>query len=233
MSDKTSQLPAHRAQSDQAEAEAIENPAQALGLVNEQNRRVSSMLASGSQRICLVWGLVWMVAYLTLAVSSLLNHAVPSLWAFLLYGLAIMVGVVLSIVLGVRTGSGFRGESNIRGTAFGWSWILAFIFGMSMCTVMVTHFGLQDWQISMLYNSVAVLIVGIQYMAGSSLGSFDLPMFLCVVFMLLLCVVTLFLAGTVGYLVMALLGGGCFLALALLTYRANRVRGVRGDEHVV
>lgn len=203
----------------------ITDPAHALGLVEAENRKLDVLFASSGQYLYVTWGLVWVVAYLVLAVSSLRNVGGPSGLAFAIYGLLLLAGVVVSIVCGVKSVHGRRGQSKIRGTVYGWSWCLAFVSGMFMCTGLVQRLNLSDDRIAILYNCIAVLIVGILYMSGSILDAFDLPMFLGGLLMLLMGMFMPFLSGTVGFFTMAVVGGGSFLLLAALVFRGRRGMG--------
>ncbi|BDR54619.1 hypothetical protein KIMH_07300 [Bombiscardovia apis] len=204
-----------------ADSEAIEDPRAAVELIRADNTRVSAMFATGTQAIYVVWGLVWLIGYAILAMSSW-QQGEPQMWAYLVYASALLCGVLFSTIFGIRSSSGWRGQSRIKGAVYGWSWLIAFGVGMTICTQMVYQFNISDAQAGRVYNCVAAFIVGLEYIMGSVLTDFDLPAFLGGVFMLLLSVCMIQATSGRGYVLMAALGGGSFLFLAMITYLSTR-----------
>ncbi|AKV55215.1 hypothetical protein BACT_0665 [Bifidobacterium actinocoloniiforme DSM 22766] len=210
--------------------ESISDPATAMRIIASDQSKLNARFAGRKQVIFLVWGLAWLVGYLVLAFSSMTHHGEPQGWAYVLFAIALLCGAVLFVAFHVRASRGWRGQSQLKGAAYAWSWLFAFAAGMSICGLIVVHFDLSDSMSWLLYNSVAAFIVGLQYMAGGLLGNFDLPMYLGGLFMLVLSVAMLLLTSTVGFFVMALLGGGSFLTLALVVRINSRRHSTSGVE---
>ncbi|KFF30784.1 hypothetical protein BBOMB_0095 [Bifidobacterium bombi DSM 19703] len=201
---------------------AISDPAQAMRLVDDESRRLRAMFATNGQALYLTWGLVWLAAYLVLGISSLRTTHGPSSAAFIIYSLLLLTGVATSIICGIKAGTGRRGQSKLKEMIYGWSWFLAFLGGMLMCAGLVRHLGLSGEYVATVYNCTAVLIVGILYMVGSVLADFDLPMFLGGVLMLVIGILMPLLSATVGFFIMAVVGGGSFLVLAGVVHACTR-----------
>ncbi|MDQ0092883.1 MULTISPECIES: hypothetical protein [Micrococcaceae] len=86
--------------------------------------------------------------------------------------------VLCTAVAGIRSGSEIRGDSKFAGMAYGMSWMGGFLV-VALFSIAISRLlaGTDQLVTGWLINSVAILVVGIMYMAGAAIFG-DRPMFL-------------------------------------------------------
>jgi hypothetical protein len=202
------------------DGESLSDPREALRLIEHQSRRVGRMFNVFHWKFCLVWGLSWLIGYGVLGFSTRAAGGVTPGWAWGV-GAALLVGAVaISVIVGLRGVSGYKSSARAarddsrRGAIYGWTWFLGFFFGMGGLGSFVNRFALPDDASSILFNMVAILLVGVLYMAGGALWG-DLSQLIVGVWMIVIVFVLPMLDVVTGFFIMAFLGGGAMLLMAL------------------
>lgn len=200
--------------------EVIQDPQEALRLVEHQSDRVDRVFGVFSWAFCMIWGVAWLLAYGLLGAATWWNANSTPAWAFIVFALILAAAVVVSAVIGIRHRGGYRSQGrreaslNRQGVIYGWSWALSFGVGMSAIGVFIGRFELSNDAAAVLYNIVAPLIVGGLYISGSAIWR-DLSQFVVGVWMLVLAFVSSFLTGVAGYLTLSVPAGGAMILLAV------------------
>lgn len=88
--------------------ETIHDPGAALRLVGHQSDRVNRVFGVFNWALCMVWGIAWLVAYGLLAVATWWNAGVTPAWAFVVFGLTLVVAIVMSTGVAIKHSGGYR-----------------------------------------------------------------------------------------------------------------------------
>jgi len=205
---------------DPAPAERFD-PAATLRLIQEQQERARTATGPEGRVLYLAWGVAWLVGYLCLYLSADADgRAAP--WAFLVFAGAITSAVAFTIVHSVVRTLGTRGVSARTGALYGWSWMVGFLaFGLVLGGLQ--RAGASDEVLSLASNAFACVVVGLLYLGGAAAFQ-DVRLFVLGVWILLVAAVATYAGLPLTYLVMALLGGGGFLVMAVVeqVLRARR-----------
>ncbi len=195
------------------------DPAESLRLIREQQERARSATEPDGRLLYLAWGVAWLLGYAVLWTSARQDAAAqPASWAFVVFGGAIVSAVAFTIVHSVSRTAGTRGVSARTGVMYGWSWMLGFL-ALGAVLGGLARAGASEEVMSLASNALACVVVGLLYLGGAAAFQ-DVRLFVLGVWILLVAAVATFAGLPLTYLVMALLGGGGFLAMA-------------GIEHVV
>ena len=196
------------------------DPGATLRLIRDQQERARAATSPDGRALYGAWGLAWLVGYLCLYASTG-PDGMPAGWAFMVFGGAILAGVVFTIVHSVRRTAGTRGPSARVGAMYGWSWMLGFVtFGLVLGGL--ERPGASGVVMALASNAFASLVVGLLYLGGAAAFQ-DSSLFVVGVWMLLVAAVATFVGLPTTYLVMALAGGGGFLVMVGVE-QALRVR---------
>lgn len=197
------------------------DPAETLRMIREQQERARDATEPDGRLLFAAWGLAWLIGYLAMWSTA---HATgtPAGWAGWLFAGCIFGAMAFTIVHSVTRTAGTRGASARVGALYGWTWFLAFTaYGVVIGAM--GDAGASFEVMSAAANGFASVIVGLMYIAGGMLFC-ENRMSVVGVWML----VTAALAALAGmpntYLVMAVAGGGGFLAMVVVEqgYRSRR-----------
>jgi hypothetical protein len=194
--------------------ESTLDPARMLALLQAERQRTAVALTPDARLLFGVWGAAWLVGFLAMWASA--SSAAPvrpdgavagAAFAVLLGGAAVVTGVHLA-----RRTAGVRGTSSRVGAMYGWTWFVAF---GALFAVMAGAYreGIGPDTAALLWSGASALVVGALYMAGGAIWQDGVQ------FALGLWIVLSGAAGALAgfptvFLVMALAGGGGFLAVA-------------------
>jgi hypothetical protein len=191
-------------------SDAAPDPAEALAIVQEQQALARKMIKVDGRIFYSVWGLAWLLGYLTLWLSTRSDpQAMPPVWAFVVYGTLLAAAAGLSVAHSVRRSRGIRGVSQRGSALYGWAWAITFSGGMSALGYLTEQIESPSLVVA-LYNLVASLIVGSLYMGAGALT--DNPAMYAIGAWMVVIAAAATMAGVPAtYLVMALGGGGGLL----------------------
>lgn len=201
------------------------DPAESLRIIGEQQARTRSATVPDGRLLFGVWGLAWLVGYLTLWFSSGGKMVVfpgsaaaegPSSLAFLVFITAIALAVIFTIVHSVRRRTGTRGVSARAGALYGWSWMIGFA-AMGLVVGGLARAGASDVVIALASNAFACVVVGLLYLGGG-IAFRDTRLYVLGVWILLVASLATFAGIPLTYLIMATLGGGGFLLMGLVEH---------------
>ncbi len=201
------------------------DPAQMLGLLQEQRRTTQSRLVRSFTWVLVTWAAAWVIGFGTLWASTEgALGVVPAVVAWPVFGACIAGGIVVSIVAGVRSASsGVHGRSQIQGALYGWSWTIAMI-GVWLLGWSVQRAGASAAVLEILYPALFTVTVGILYLSGGTLWR-SLVFYILGIVMIVIAVVASFVGAPHHYLVYAT--GG---PVAMLIVAALMARGVLPHE---
>lgn len=185
-----------------------------LRLIDDQQERTRETIEPDARLLYLAWGLAWLIGYLAMWFTSR-DGSEPAIWAGWTLTLTIAAAIAFTMVHSIRCSIGIRGVSARAGAMYGWGWMLGFLTMGAILTGLIRA-GVDGAVIGVAANGVACLIVGLMYLGGG-IAFQDNGLYALGVWML----VTAAVATVVGLpgtnLVMALLGGGGFLAMGAVT----------------
>lgn len=201
------------------------DPAESLRLIGELHTRTRSAVAPDDRLLFGVWGLAWLVGYLSLWFSATddlsgfpwnLEAVSPSTPAYLVFAGALTLAVVFTIVHTLRRSAGLRGVSARAGALYGWSWPIAFS-AFSFVIGGLASAGASGTVIALASNAFASTIVGLLYLGGG-IAFRDRGLYILGVWILLVGAFATLAGVPLTYLVMAGLGGGGFLLMGLIDH---------------
>jgi hypothetical protein len=200
-----------------AEGDTPLSPAAALAVLNNQQRIVSGRLGSNIWIITGAWGVAWLLGFLAIWAmdSHFSGFALPTWLGWTIFAALFAAAIVVSAVLGIRSGRGIRSNSanSFTGTVYGVTWAVAMlsigVFGAGLLSHGMTA-GLAD----LFYPSAYTLLVGILYLAAAAIWRI-VQMIVAGAFLVLLAAVAPFLGHPTNYLVFGIAGGAMFLTLAI------------------
>ncbi|GHH70018.1 hypothetical protein [Promicromonospora soli] len=186
------------------------DPAETLRMIQQQQEAARDATEPDGRLLFGAWGLAWLIGYLAMWITAR-DTGSPEVWAGWVLAGCIVGAVAFTVVHSVTKTAGLRGASARVGAMYGWTWFLAFTAYAVMLGAMGDAGASTEVQ-AIAANGFACLIVGLMYIAGGLLFE-EVRMFAIGAWML----VTAVLAALVGmpntYLVMAVAGGGGFLAM--------------------
>lgn len=197
------------------------SPEGMLALASNQQRSVAGQMAGFVPHILLVWGIAWLGGFLALWLIDGLKPAfvLPLAVAVPIFIALIALGVVLSAVLGIRSGRGFRGNSadSFQGIVYGSTWfagaIVIQVFAQGL------FFNGMDAELANIYYPVAfVLFTGIMYLVSAAMWH-AVPMLFLGGWTILVGLAAPFFGYPSHYLVLAIAGSLGLFVLAIASYR--------------
>jgi hypothetical protein len=206
-----------------AAGEGDPSPAEMLALLEQQQRRVDSVLRAPVPWLYGIWGFTWFVGFLLLWSAWPGGNPwfrIPGHIAGWTFAGLLVVTIVASAVFGMRINAGVRGASDFPGAVYGISWSLSG-FAFAALGVGLISNGLSPELASVYFPSAYALMAGTLYLAGAALWRSRSQLVLGVVILVVGSVAPF--AGQPGNnLVMAIGGGGTFLVGAVVTAIALR-----------
>jgi hypothetical protein len=189
------------------------DPAETLRMIQQHQEAARDATEPDGRLLFGAWGLAWLIGYLVMW-STARETGRPEAWAGWVLAGCIVGATVFTIVHSVGRTAGLRGTSARVGAMYGWSWFLAFTaFGVLLGAM--RDAGAPYDVLAMAANGFACLIVGLLYMACGLLFE-EVRMYAVGVWMLVTAGLAAFAGMPNTYLVMAVAGGGGFLAMAVV-----------------
>ncbi|GLB68726.1 hypothetical protein [Arthrobacter mangrovi] len=185
----------------------------AFRLVNDAEAKARQELYGNEAVIYVIWGTAWLLGYGTLHGSRFGWLPVGSGQGLAVHGGCILAALVSTVVLISRRNRVIRGHSSYLGALYGGGWALGFLT-MGCLGAVVGAMTADFWLRSMALNGIAILIVGLMYLAGGAMFN-DRNQAVLGVWFLVVNVVSL-LAGPLHFLtVLAVLGPLGFFGAAV------------------
>lgn len=187
------------------------DPAEALALAERQQRAVGLSYVKPVLWLYLVWGVAWLVGFLTLWLGYVVSWL--PLWAAgVIFAVLIAASITVSALVGTRLGRGVQGPSNFGVTIYGLSWS---VFGLAFAVLgigLISN-GMNSELASLYFPSIYALMAGTMYVFGAALWHERSQLALGIL-MLAVGSVAPFFGAPTNNLVMAIGGGGGFLVAA-------------------
>ena len=195
---------------------------EALAAIRASQRTVQAQTQVSTTALFAAWGIAFVIAYTALYIGYDESAQTPSAWSLIVLAVCIGSALVFTAVHIARRTAGIRGQSARVGAMYGWSWGLCFGFAMVIFGA-VADAGAPPLVMSILTNSVSLLIVAALYMAGGALWQ-EWRMFALGAWFAVIGAIATIVAPPHGYLVQAIAGGGGFLVAALAAVVLGRRR---------
>lgn len=203
-------------------------PDEAMRVLREQTAATQRGLAYPDHLMYLMWGSLYIVGYLPLALSrgAWAMTTIPIGVALGVFFACIATGVAASIAMGARHGRGLRGSTPRQSALYGTSWFLAFT-GIVGLSVRLGDIGVHGEDAGIVINGISMLLVGVLFMGGGlawqDSTQFRIGAVLCVV------VAAALIAGLPAFywIMVVFAGGGLALAGLVLTLRRRTTGEVR------
>lgn len=207
--------------------DAALDPEAMLALLNDQRRSVEGQMAAFVPAIITLWGVIWLLGFTVLWLIDGLGPAfsLPLPLAIGIFVALLAVGIVVSAVLGIRSGRGIRGNATaaFTGAVYGATWsvgaVAIVVFGQGL------YVNGMDRELANIFYPVAfVVFAGIMNLVAGAIWH-AVPSIILGVWTVLVAVIAPFFGYPTHYLVLALAGGLGYLALGIAMYvRLHRVR---------
>ncbi|MDR2975433.1 MAG: hypothetical protein LBV00_12130 [Propionibacteriaceae bacterium] len=200
------------------------DPAEALRLYADETERAKHSDVAITRLNLAAWGVAWLIGYGALYLGAQQTQNMPPAWAFIVFNLMIIAAVVVSAIAGIRQGTRTIGPSRMAGAMWGWSWFIGFVAGTSMIGIVAARYTLDGEVLGLLMNSMAALLVGVLYTTGGAVFK-QWSMFIIGTAFVALALAGVLVGLPLGYLVMALVGGGIMLAsVVVVTIWSSKAR---------
>lgn len=140
----------------------------ALRLVTEAEARARHELRGNDAWTYLIWGVAWLVGYGGMHGARFGWLPLDRGQSLAVFAVCILLALVSTIVLVARQNRGIRGHSSFLGAMYGAGWMLGFMTMGALAGVIGAATD-DFWLRSLAINGVAILIVGLMYMAGGAM----------------------------------------------------------------
>jgi hypothetical protein len=194
------------------------SPAEMLALASNQQRSIEGRTASFVPALLLMWGGVWVLGFGALWLSCGPLPGLPLPVAVSIVGGLLVIAVVVSAVLGIRSGRGIRGNTAaaFSGAVYGSAWTIGglaiFAIGQGLVAA-----GMEGDVLSIFYPVTFVLFAGIMFIVGAAIWQ-AMPMLLVGIWTTLVSVIAPFLGYPTHYLGLAIGGGLGFVCLGIVSF---------------
>jgi hypothetical protein len=207
------------------------DPADSLAIIRAQRAVVRDSAAVDGRVLFGAWGVAWLVGYGALYASAVGRPSEgPGAWGFVVFAACLAAAIVVTTVHIAHRTAGVRGVSAVTGAMYGWTWFWGYLV-MSVLLGALGTAGASAEVMAIAANGMACLVAGLLYMAGGALWR-DRVLYVVGAW-ILTCGVTATFAGIpTTYLVMAVAGGGAFLAGAVVVH-VHRRRAPTGLDRPV
>jgi hypothetical protein len=197
------------------------DPAETLRLIRQHQEAARDATGPDGRLLFGAWGLAWVIGYLAMWTTARETGS-PEPWAGWVFACCIAGATAFTIVHSVTRTAGTRGASARIGALYGWTWFLAFT-ALGVVLGAMGEAGAPPEVMAIAANGFACVIVGLMYIAGGLLFE-EIRMAAVGGWMLVAAVLAAFAGMPNTYLVMAVAGGGGFLAMAVVeqVFRSRR-----------
>lgn len=200
------------------DGEAALAPSEMLALMRDQQRTTRNRLDRALYILLGTWAVAWFVGFLALwsaedgGANPLLR--IPTTTAFVVFGVVMVVGIIVSVVSGISMGRGMRGRSNTAGALYGVSWSISMMGAWFFAASLLRQ--VQDPALApLLMPGIFALTIGVLYMAGAAMSRSG-AQFALGVAVIVLAVVATALGAPMHYLVYGTVGPLIFIAFIVL-----------------
>jgi hypothetical protein len=201
----------------------------ALAVLTEQQRTISRRLGGQIWIITGAWGIAWLFGFLAIWLmdSTSLGIVVPTWLGWTIFATLFAAAIVVSAVLGARSGRGIRSNSAnaFTGTVYGVTWAISMVF-LSVLGAALLSRGMSAELADLFYPSVYALVVGILYLAAAAIWRV-VEMIVAGAFFVVLASVAPFFGHPTNFLVFAVAGGAMFFTFAIILAVRGRAVGAR------
>jgi hypothetical protein len=188
------------------------SPAETLALIARQQERMRHALRPNPVAVSAAWGVAWLVGFGLCYLASVRTGVptwVPVVVTVALFAAAIAVPVIQS----ARAGKGVVGPSKQVAAMYGAAWGLAFGALTAVNGALSDQAHLSEHAATLLWSGTSLLVVGLLYLTGGALWH-EPVQYALGVWMLIVGAGSVFAGVPGNFLVLALAGGGGFLAMA-------------------
>lgn len=187
---------------------------ESLALIEEQRGRVGRDLEPDAVLLFGAWGLAWLIGFAGIYAAERGWAGLSQLAAGVLFFALLMTALAVTAVQVVRSARGVRGVSSQMGAMYGWSWLLGFGCLAAINAGLARQGGgLAEEQWALFGPAGALLVVGLVYLGGGAMWR-DRVQYGLGVWILTTDAVSVFAGVPGNSLVLAVAGGGGFLAAA-------------------
>jgi hypothetical protein len=194
-------------------------PAETLALIAQQQERVRRALRPGAVAVPAMWGVAWLVGFGVCYLAAI-GTGLPT-WVAVVVTVALFaVAIALPVIQSARAGRGVTGPSQQVAAMYGASWGLAFGALTAINAALSDQAHLSGHAVTLLWSGTSLVVVGLLYLTGGALWR-EPVQYALGVWMLVVGAGSVFAGVPGNFLVLALAGGGGFLAMAAY-YRLRR-----------
>jgi hypothetical protein len=197
------------------------SPSEALTVLETQRHRVSRSLQVDVVAMLAAWGVTWLVGFGLAYLASGSRPAVSWWVAGPVIGVLYAAALAVSFGLPIRQARGITGPSRRVMSMYMWAWALAF-GAVAAINDGLVHQGLPARLTPLLWSGTSALVVGLLFL-GSGFLFRDLINYGLGGWMLVTGAASVFAGFPGNFAVLALAGGGGFLAAAV-PYAVSRRR---------
>ena len=191
-----------------------------LDALDDQQRRTARELRPSPLGLYLPWGLGYLVAFGAVWLAAGPDAVLPAAVAMVATVVAGVVPLVASGITVGRSTRGLSGPSRRTSTMYGWSWVLGFAALMTVLARLDTT-GMPVATASLMWTGACLVLVGVLFLAGGMLwpGS---GQYVLGVWILASAVVAVLAGYPSNLLLLAVLGGGGMIVLAVVAHLRSR-----------
>ncbi|MGC7094027.1 hypothetical protein ACPZ19_05130 [Amycolatopsis lurida] len=143
---------------------------ESLELIDRESAVVARRLHGGGEHLPAMWAVLWFLAFATwhLAGEGWPGPVFPLWVPGVVMTVLIATGVVVSAVVGMRSGKGVRGASSRAGAMYGFSWMLGYA-ALVTVNLLVMAKGLPEELIGPLWAGTTMGLAGALCLAGGAM----------------------------------------------------------------
>lgn len=117
------------------------------------------------------WGIVWCLGFLVLWSGQVGGNpwfTIPSPFEAISFATLMIIGVLVSIVMGTRMGRGVRGGTALSNSMYGGAWMIAMGGATCLLTALIGH-GVVPEFIGLVAPALFVFTAGVVYLVGAAI----------------------------------------------------------------
>jgi hypothetical protein len=213
-----------------ADGDSPLSPAAALALLADQQKIVANRFGSSIRVITAAWGVAWLLGFLAIWFmdAGIKGVVLPTWLGWTIFAVLFAAAIVVSAVLGARSGRGIRSNSanTFTGTVYGVSWAVSILAINAFGAALLSH-GMSAQLADLFYPSAYTLVVGMMYLAAAAIWRIG-QMVVAGAVLIVLGAGAGFFGHPTNYLVFAIVGGALFFGLAIQASVRGRSVHARG-----